>query len=269
MNPRILFIVGPTASGKSKIAMQLAKRLGGEIVSADSMQVYRGMDTGTAKPSKADRKKIPHHLLDVRSPAQPFSVFDYRRLALAKIRAIVKRGKLPVVTGGSGLYVRALLEGWTAKNRTLESLGFQPSVIGIAKDRTALYAGIEKRVDQMFRKGLVREVEKISKKKLSLTASQAVGYKEILNAFSGNSTLEEARALIKKNTRRLAKRQLTWFRKERGIQWVAWEDGDTANAMRNKILKLLSLRATEGSEAIPGLLRRVAPRNDGRAHGAR
>ena len=111
MKPIVLFVVGPTASGKSQVAFALAKRFNGEIISADSMQVYRGMDIRTAKPSRKERQRIPHHLVDIRSPARLFSVFEFRKLALKKINQILKRGKLPIVAGGTGLYIRSLTQG--------------------------------------------------------------------------------------------------------------------------------------------------------------
>lgn len=220
MKPLVLFIVGPTASGKSKIALKLAKKLVGEIISADSMQVYKGMDIGTAKPTKIERKKIPHHLIDAVSPSQVFSAYRFRTLALKKVKEIISRKKLPIVCGGTGLYVRALLEGWVG-GKPLAELGYSPVVIGIAKERGELYTDIEKRIEQMFRKGWVREVKRLNKRKWSRTAAQALGYREIRQALAKGASLEEAKALIKKNTRHYAKRQMTWFRKEREIIWVA------------------------------------------------
>ena len=316
MKPQVLFVVGPTGAGKSKVGMELARRLGGEIISADSMQVYRGMDIGTAKPSQADQKKIPHHLLDIRPAGRPFSVFEYRDRALAKIQNILKRKKVPVVVGGSGLYVRALMEGlredpgpdpWLRKRLSqeakttglaglyatlcrrdpdrarkvkprdekriiraleilerssagckplpawrdtegirpavqpsLEMLGLQPIVIGITKERSRLYQDIEKRVDQMFRKGLVREVRALLKGRFSKTAAQAIGYKEIREMLCRKQSLGEARDRIKKNTRHFAKRQLTWFRREKGIQWFVWNAGEGVDEMCRRILAGIS-----------------------------
>ena len=222
MNNTVLFIVGPTASGKSKIAMTVARQFHGEIISADSMQVYKGMDIGTAKPSAADRKKIPHHLIDVISPTKIFSAYHYRNLSFKKMKEIIGRKKLPIVVGGTGLYVRALLEGWVG-GKPLAELGYSPIVIGIDKERSRLYADIEKRVDQMFRKGWVKEVKRLSRHKLSKTASPALGYREIAQALAGEVDMGEARLLIKKRTRNYAKRQMTWFRKEKGIIWAEAE----------------------------------------------
>ncbi|HTL47412.1 MAG TPA: tRNA (adenosine(37)-N6)-dimethylallyltransferase MiaA [Verrucomicrobiae bacterium] len=300
----MLFLVGPTAAGKSKIALLVARRLGGEIISADSMQVYRGMDIGTAKPSAAERKEIPHHLIDLVEPSESFSVYEFRRRALAAIQDIVSRKKLPIVAGGTGLYVRSLLEGlspqpggdalfrekmeqtvssegierlykdlkkcdpesaarikptdkrriiraleiravsgksageWYASKEGLTDLGFEPLVLGITRERSFLYREIEKRVDEMFEKGLVREVRLLARQELSKTAFQAVGYKELLLSgpeLSGREA-DAAKDLIKKNTRHLAKRQMTWFRKEKNIQWLTWEPEEKLKDFVDRII---------------------------------
>ncbi len=303
MKPQVLFLVGPTASGKSKLAMEIARRVKGEIISADSMQVYRGMDIGTAKPSKADQKKIPHHLIDILSPSRPFSAFEYRKLALRKIHEVLKRKHLPIVVGGSGLYVRALLEGFSghpgaslsirkklareAETKGLDSLyrrlqdldplsaakispkdsrrilrgleifeksgkkpsdwyqlqgplnrnGFQSLVIGIRRDRAELYEAINQRVETMVRRGLFREVKRLKKKRLSQTASQAVGYKEILQALGMDQSVPMILEAIKRNTRRLAKRQGTWFKREKGIEWILWPSHEDTKVIADKVIQ--------------------------------
>ncbi len=301
----VLFLVGPTASGKTRLSIALARKLHGEIISADSMMVYRGMDIGTAKPTLAERKRIPHHLIDCLPIQKNFSVFEFRELAIKKIRAVIRRGALPMVVGGTGLYVRSLLRGlselpgpnlelrssleWEAREKGLavlyerlssqdpvrasqikstdqkriiralevivasaspeskklasfpgvSELGFFPVVVGITKDRSALYADIEKRVDQMFRRGLVREARSLMGKKISLTARQAVGYKEVFSALAGEITMDRAKELIKRNTRRLAKRQMTWFRKEEGLRWVLIETGEKTDQTLQRIVRLI------------------------------
>ncbi|MDP3921739.1 MAG: tRNA (adenosine(37)-N6)-dimethylallyltransferase MiaA [Candidatus Omnitrophota bacterium] len=308
MKPLVLFLVGPTGVGKSALAVTLASRIGGEIVSADSMQVYRGMSIGTAKPLRRDRRQVPHHLIDVRSPGNPFSVYEYQRLALKKISSISKRGKVPIVVGGTGLYIRSLLEGlsgqpgadpkfrarlekeirtgglkkayarlirkdacaaerikpsdkrriiraleiaelsgkkpsyWRGRGRPLTALGFEPRVIGITQERSQLYASINARVDRMFRAGLLAEVRRLAQGRLSRTASQAVGYKELLPHVRNNRTADrvkvrEARELIKRNSRRLAKRQWTWFKKEKGIVWMTWTSDMRPDVFCGEILK--------------------------------
>lgn len=301
----MVFIVGPTASGKSALAVALAKKLGGEIVSADSMLVYKGMNVGTAKPTKKERAGVPHHGIDLIPPSKTFSVFAYRQCALKAIKDISRRGKMPIVAGGTGFYVRALLEGLSplpganaslrrelerealekglpalykrllkldpkraeaigphnqrriiraleiylvsgkkpsgAVSRTsgLETLGYRPVVIGLHRDREALYQKINQRVDAMFRKGLVREVKQLARKKLSKTALQGVGYKEVLatlqmpglcgvhpcrDRVSDRVAMNEVKDRIKQATRHFAKRQWTWFKRERGIRWVWWPE---------------------------------------------
>lgn len=313
-NPPVLFIVGPTASGKSALAVALAKKLGGEIVSADSMLVYKGMDVGTAKPSKKERGGIPHHGVDLIPPTKSFSVFAYRQFALKAIRAIVRRGKIPIVAGGTGFYVRALLEGLSplpganaalrkklerealerglptlykrllkldarrakaigehnqrliiraieiyllsgkkpskssSKSPGLKALGYEPVVIGIHRDRASLYQKINERVDSMFRKGLVREVKRLARKKLSKTARQGVGYKEIATElekgtgpFLGKGGLSPLKERIKQATRRFAKRQWTWFKREQGIRWVWWPEDISLTRMRDFVLRIIVL----------------------------
>lgn len=305
MKKPVLFLVGPTAVGKSQAALLIAKRLKGEIISADSMLVYRGMNIGTAKPSRSDLRKVPHHLIDVVKPSSNFSVFQYRRKALKKIREIVRKGKFPVVTGGSGLYVRALLKGIAPfpgvdrklraqlenelkkenglqsllqklerlaperaavidsknprriiraleialqsgqntrmalpKEEPLSELGFTPIVIGITKERQALYRDIETRVDRMFKKGLVQEVRKLLKGSLSKTARQAVGYKEVIGFLKEEYDLRHAVELVKINTRHLAKRQWTWFKREEGIHWMEVSAKEPLKDLTERIVNL-------------------------------
>jgi len=303
--PAVLFIVGPTASGKSALAVALSKKINGEILSADSMLIYKGMDIGTAKPTKKERGGIPHYGLDLIPPTKSFSVFAYRQFALKAIRDIVKRGKTPIVAGGTGFYVRALLEGLSplpgthaatrrqlerearekglpalykrllevdpsrakaigphnqrriiraleiylvsgkkpsqapSKTPGLRELGYRPIVIGIHRDREALYRKINRRVDAMFRKGLVREVKRLARKKLSKTALQGVGYKETLDWIRSKDegSLTEVKDKIKQTTRHFAKRQWTWFKREQDISWVWWPENASLKRMTDFILK--------------------------------
>lgn len=297
----VVFVVGPTATGKTKLGIKLAEQFNGEIISADSMQVYKGMDIGTAKPTRAERKAVRHHLIDTVSPAQNFSVYHFHKKALQLIQQIITRKKVPIVVGGTGLYVRSLLEGLSdqpaanriirkrlekeAAEKGLEGLyqrlskmdpetasrikpadqrriiraleilqlsgktpseiyrskislvarGYHPLMIGLTKDRQKLYEDIEKRVDQMFRKGLVREALRLEQKRISKTAAQAVGYKEIWQAYlaAGKNlqklmaSIPQVKLLIKRNTRRFAKRQITWFRREKNVIWVDACDSST------------------------------------------
>ncbi len=318
MSPFVLFLVGPTAAGKSQLAITLAHKLGGEIVSADSMQVYKGMNIGTAKLGAKDQEGIRHHLLNIRAPGQEFSAYEYRKLALQKIAEIVKRNKVPIVVGGTGLYVRALLEGlsehpgadltfrkkmeerakkpglatlywelqkkdpkralkiqprdkkriiraleilsssgkrasdWHGEKTPLRSLGYEPMVIGVMRDRAKLYAGIEERVDEMFRKGFVSEVKRLGKVPFSKTAIQAVGYREVLEVLKGRLTLDGAKHLMKQKTRQLAKRQLTWFRREKGIEWFTWEEGEGRENFADRILNRLGISSRLEKEMAHG-----------------
>jgi len=295
MNPRVLVIVGPTAVGKTALTLSLAEKLSGEVISADSMQVYRGMDIGTAKPTHSERAHVPHHLIDVAEPGEAFSAADYQVRARAAVDEIVARGRLPIFSGGTGLYVRAAVDdynfipldnNWAVRNhlrcqvreaglgalharllavdpkvaarvhpnderrivRALEvfettgrPLSFWESqknarqsiydavFIGLDRPRAELYSRIDERVEQMFALGLVDEVKGLVERGLSCVARQALGYKEVIPYLEGRSSLEDAQATVKRETRRYAKRQLTWFRADERVQWV--DAGDLARAV--------------------------------------
>jgi len=282
---KLLFIVGPTAIGKSKIAFEAAKRLDAEIISCDSMQIYRNMGIMSQVPSLKWRKRIPHYLVEVLNPSEEYNVAKFREAALRHISCITEKGKTPMIVGGSGLYMKALLDGlfpspgrdlWLRESlfkeeerkgpgtlyaklsrvdhkaaskihpndtrrivRALEvyyltgisitehkkmtkplSSEYDAKIFGLIRPREALYQRINKRGEEMFNKGLVKEVKRISKKTLSMTAAASLGYKEILGYLKGKYSLEEAKELLKQNTRRFAKRQLTWFRADKRIEWV-------------------------------------------------
>jgi len=288
--PRLICIVGPTASGKSAVALELAKKLNAEVVSADSMQVYRYMNIGTAKPSSHEMGGIPHHLMDVVNPDEDFSASDYREKARAVIDDIHKRDKRVIVAGGTGLYVRALTKGLVdtpeadpllrAKlkkeaeekgalylHRRLEEIdpeaareihtnnlvrviralevatltgrkisAFQQShqfsekaydffMVGIDVEREVLYRRIEERVDAMVASGLVAEVRGLLDMGYGreLKSMRAVGYKEMCAHVLDGIPLERAVELIKRDSRRYAKRQITWFKKEE-LRWLRREE---------------------------------------------
>ncbi len=277
----ILIIAGPTAVGKTDASLLLARELGAEIVSADSMQIYRGMDIGTAKPTKAQRALVYHHMIDVVDPAQLYSVGDYYRDARATIAAILSSGSVPLVVGGTGLYIRALMRGLfhgppadielrdrllqqeiqggegtlyaelvrvdpeaavkihpNDLRRTIRALevyylrdraisdfqrehGFndQPyrfRLLFLTRERSELYPRIEQRVEQMIADGLEAEVSALREQgyRPDLPSMQGLGYKHFLDHFSGRTSRDEAIALLKRDTRRYAKRQFTWFRRE-------------------------------------------------------
>ena len=271
-----LVILGPTATGKTETAIAVARELGGEVVSADSRLVYRGMDIGTAKPTPAQRREVPHHLIDLRDPDQTYHVAAFQRDALAALADIAARGRLPVVAGGTGLYLRALIRGYRfppggAKKELRRDLAAWPTerlhqrlaavdpaaarrigprdrvrlvraletggtpklapepapewefrVFGLMLPRAELYRRIEARVDAMLAAGLEREVRALlARYDRHLPALETLGYRELAEWLAGEVDREEAVRRIKTRTRRFAKRQLTWFRREESVTWVA------------------------------------------------
>lgn len=306
----VLFIVGPTGSGKSELAIEVAKALNGEILSCDSMQVYKGLDIGTDKPSRWVRFRLRHHLIGIVSPKKEFSVFEYRDKFIKALKKIERSGKFPVAVGGTGLYVKAVVDGisphpgkneevrgrlrslaakygirrlyetlaemdpqvasrihpndekriiralevleisgkslgeWEKETEGLGVLGYRFWIVGIHRDRKTLYDSIDRRVDRMFKKGLVREADKF-KNKLSLTASQAIGYREFCDYHDGKIGVNEVRDRIKQHTRNLAKRQIIWFRRDKRIVWIE----GSISSMKDQILTMLK---TVGLEPVQG-----------------
>lgn len=291
MKPIVYVIGGPTASGKSKLAVELAKKINGEIVSADSMQIYKDMNIGTAKISKAEMQGIKHYMIDFVSPDESYSVSSFKQDAEKAIEEIIQKGKTPIVVGGTGLYIDSLIYGIefqeekidieyreklnkiaetegleklyneavridpdamqkiskndkkriirvleiyhkTGKTKTKQEkesrrneVKYNYKVFAITMDREKLYKRIEKRVDQMIEEGLIKEVQDIVKKYDKFpTAMQGLGYKETIEFLKGKITKEEMIEKIKKETRHYAKRQLTWFRKNKETIWL---DGET------------------------------------------
>lgn len=293
MADKIIVVAGPTASGKTGFGIELALAYNGEIVSADSMQIYRRMDIGTAKATAMEQAMVPHHMLDVAEPWEDWSVARYVEQAERCCQDIISRGKLPILVGGTGLYIDSLVSGrnfaaadsdqelraglsaeydalggevmhqrlWeidperasmlhpsdkrrivralevygltgitiTEHDRRTQALPkrFDAAAIHLSfKDRTKLYERIDRRVDMMVEQGLFDEVEGLLASGLSpaCTAMQAIGYKEAALALSGELTREEAVELIKRSSRRYAKRQLTWFNRNRDALRIAWDD---------------------------------------------
>ncbi|HSP21800.1 MAG TPA: tRNA (adenosine(37)-N6)-dimethylallyltransferase MiaA [Planococcus sp. (in: firmicutes)] len=277
----VIAIVGPTASGKTALSLALAKRFNGEIINGDSMQVYRGMSIGTAKISAEEMQGVPHHLLDIKEPEEPFSVAEYQGLVRGKIEEIKSRGKLPILVGGSGLYVQAVLFDYRftdeqvdegvraalyeelerhgpqhmhdklkvldpvtdihANNtrrviRALEilqsgqpqadrSLALSPMynelIIGLDIDRVVLYERINERVDGMLEKGLLDEVSALRERGVHDTQSiQGIGYKELYGFLEGATEFGEAVSQLKRNSRKYAKRQFTYFKNKLPIFWI-------------------------------------------------
>ena len=290
---RVIAIVGPTASGKTALGAEIAEEFSGEVVSADSMQIYKGMDIATAKPTKEEMRGIPHHLIGFLDRNVSFSVADYVELAGSVIGDISERKKLPVIVGGTGLYVSSLLDNikfadiksdaglrkkledeaerlgnsylfeklekvdpesaaelhpnnlvrviralevyeltgkklslFKAESR-LEESPYDPVMIGLDyNDRQILYDRINKRVDVMVKNGLVEEAQSIFDSCNMKTAGNAIGYKELIPYFKKEKSLEECISKIKQETRRYAKRQLTWFRKNAKINWLKLDEFD-------------------------------------------
>ncbi|MBU5638816.1 tRNA (adenosine(37)-N6)-dimethylallyltransferase MiaA [Geomonas sp. Red69] len=285
---KLLVVGGPTGSGKSDLALKLAEQIDAEIVNADSMQIYRGLDIGTAKPSPEELARVPHHLIDIVSPDQDFTASDFRREASAAIEDIDRRGKRAIVVGGTGLYLRALLEGlvdsptgdpqlrrqfddipgdellrrlaevdpetaarlhpndrvrlvralevYTQTGRPISAFRAEHGFSGdhyralklaISVDRAELYRRIDARVERMLEKGLVEEVRKLLIQGYSreLKSMRSIGYKEVTAYLAGEMTLDEAVTLIKRDSRRYAKRQMTWFGRENDIYWLEYPAG--------------------------------------------
>jgi len=282
----LLAIVGPTATGKTDLSVRVARNLGAEIVSADSMLVYRHMNIGTAKPTPEETKGVPHHLIDVADPGEMYNVSRYSHSAVKVIELLHRRKKLPILVGGTGLYVKAVIDGYNFSKvgtdpelrekltKECENLGsealhhrlkkvdpetaarlhtndvkrviralevfylsgrtlssdagklekspYNILMYGLTMDRKELYSRIEQRVDKMLGQGLVDEVKGLLDKgySSSLTSMQGLGYKEIILYLNGALSLGEAVDLLKMNTRRFAKRQLTWFRRDGRIRWI-------------------------------------------------
>lgn len=292
---KVIVIGGPTASGKTALSIELAKAINGEIVSADSMQIYKEMDIGTAKPDEDEKQNIMHYMLDIISPEIRYSVADYKKDAKKYIREIIEKGKTPIVVGGTGLYIDSLiyeieypeleidlqyrkyleeliekdgLEKLYEEAKKIDSLAmekisqndrkrilrvleiyhqtgktktelekesrkepeFDYKMFAIDMNREILYERINRRVDIMIEKGLIEEVKHICEKYEKLpTSLQALGYKEIVEYIEGKLTKEEAIEKIKMESRRYAKRQLTWFRKNKETIWLNGENTTSEN----------------------------------------
>lgn len=284
---KVIVICGPTASGKTNLSIALAKKINGEIISCDSMQIYQEMNIGTAKPTVEEMQGVKHYLLDFVSPEERYSVADYKIEAKKAMKEIINKGKVPIVVGGTGLYIDSLIyeieypkiefdgeyrkqlenrvqeEGLeklyeeakkidslamekisqndekrilrileiyhaTGKTKTQQEIEsrkrlpeYEYQVYALRWDREILYERINKRVNQMIEQGLVQEVQEIMKKHTKFpTAMQGLGYKEVVEYLKGNDTKEEMIENIKRETRRYAKRQMTWFRKNKQTLWL-------------------------------------------------
>jgi tRNA dimethylallyltransferase len=304
--PKVIVIVGPTCSGKTTLSLKLSQIIHYEIISADSRQFYKHLDIGTAKPSKEQLQKIPHHLIDFLNPSENYDVSKFEKAAIGIIDQIHKKNKTPIVVGGSGLYIKALIDGifdtadkddeyrkellqkrkdfgneflyeelekvdpvsaakmlpqnWKRVMRALEVFHTTGEPIwkhhqkqsstkekkyvfkqfGLNWDRKILYENIDRRVDWMIENGLIEEVKNILNLGCdkSLNSLNTVSYKEIIQYLDGAITLDKAIELIKRNTRHYAKRQMTWFRKDKRIHWFEVNDSNEMDLIAHQIIQL-------------------------------
>lgn len=219
--PPLVVVVGETASGKSALAIELAQKFEGEIICADSRTIYKGMDIGTAKPSQSDRGKARHHLLDIVKPDQKYNVAMFKQDALNAIDDISKRGKIPIMVGGTGLYVDSVIFDYNFDNKTMGKLRANTLVVGIKTNRDELDRRIEARVDSMIKSGFANEVKKIGERYgWDSEAMTGIGYGAFSKYLQDELTLEGARQKTIRDTKQFAKRQRTWFKRNKSIQWV-------------------------------------------------
>lgn len=291
---KIIAVVGPTAVGKTALGIELAKRFNGEIISGDSQQVYRHLDIGTAKATLEEQAEAPHHLIDVREVDEAYSAYDFVKEASAAIEDITSRGKLPIIVGGTGLYLQSLLEGYhlggqvnqeevLAYRQELEQLAdavlfdkiaeqgieipelnrrrairalelatfgqdlenketpYEALLIGLNDDRQVLYERINHRVDVMVEKGILDEAKWLYDNHRDVQAARAIGYKELFPYFAGQASLEESVDKLKQNTRRFAKRQLTWFRNRMAISFYMVSESDVKKQINKAVQDFLAL----------------------------
>lgn len=306
MKKPLIILTGPTAVGKTSASIKLAKKIDGEIISADSMQVYKGMDVGTAKITPQEMDGIPHYLVDEIAPDTPFHVYEFKKMAESYMEQIYAKGKIPVIVGGTGFYIQALLydidfceeENDRTYRNELEKLAAEKgakylhdmleevdhvSAVNIhpnnvkrviraleyhhetgklisahnseqrakespyhflyavlTMERKKLYERIDQRVDLMVKEGLFQEMEELLRKGYTkeLTSMQAIGYKELFSYFEGNASYEDTIAEIKKDTRHFAKRQLTWFRREKEVVFINKDEFPGEDALVDEILRL-------------------------------
>ena len=311
---KLITVVGPTASGKTRLGVELAKRYGGEVISADSMQIYKGMQIATAKPTVEEMQGIPHHLMDFLEPNQTYSVAMFVDDAKKCIEDIFSRGKIPVIVGGTGLYVDSLLnnisfhesqrdtglseklrelyytegvdylldmlrkfDGESAerleteknpkriiraiefykttgititeqnKNSKNEESPYSAVKLGLNfEDRQKLYDRINKRVDLMVEAGLVSEAKRVFNSELSFTSVKAIGYKELFPYLKGELPLEECIEKLKQETRRYAKRQITWFKRDKEINWLYPDKADSFEQLFEQAVQITDKGLTYG-----------------------
>ena len=289
---KLIVVVGPTAVGKTALGIELAQQFNGEIISGDSQQVYRHLDIGTAKATPEEQAAAPHHLIDVRDVDANYSVYDFVAEASQAIMEIASRGKVPIIVGGTGLYLQSLLEGYhlggevdqekvLAYRKILEQLSdevlfgkiaelgkeiseinrrrairalelakfgqnlenketnYEALLIGLNDDRQVLYDRINHRVDLMLEKGILDEAKWLYDNHRNAQAARAIGYKELFPYFTGDASLEDCVEKLKQNTRRFAKRQLTWFRNRMAVNFYTVSEVDFKETVIQEVNKFL------------------------------
>ncbi len=294
--PKVLIIAGPTATGKTALSVAIAEQLRAEIISADSRQIYRFMDIATAKPSKEELQRVPHHFIDIVNPDETYNAGQFGREGRETVQSIVSAGKTAIITGGSGLYIQALVDGFFGEvardeeirkriREDMHTLGleavyarlrrldpeaaarihpndarrieralevfeitgrpiselqrsqagacpFEPVFVGLIRERSVLYAGIEQRIDRMIEQGVIEETKELLRRGYSpdLISMEGLGYREIIRYLNGEDSYEEMLRLFKQHSRNYAKRQITWFKKEKRLRW--FDAGETPNQER-------------------------------------
>ena len=289
---KLIVVVGPTAVGKTALGIELAQQFNGEIISGDSHQVYRHLNIGTAKATPEEQAAVPHHLIDVRDVDANYSVYDFVAEASQAIMEIASRGKVPIIVGGTGLYLQSLLEGYhlggevdqeklLAYRKDLEQLSdevlfekiadlgkkipeinrrrairalelakfgqnlenketnYEALLIGLNDDRQVLYDRINHRVDLMLEKGILDEAKWLYDNHRNVQAARAIGYKELFPYFTGDASLEDCVEKLKQNTRRFAKRQLTWFRNRMAVNFYTVSEVDFKETVIQEVNKFL------------------------------
>lgn len=211
---KLIVVLGPTASGKSALAIKIAQKYKGEIVSADSRQIYKELNIGANKVTKKEMSGIPHHLMDIASPEQKINLYDWQQKAFRKINKIIKNKKVPILCGGTGLYICSILQNYKMPQEQREC-PYDFIIFGLNPQRAKLYQKIDARVLEMLKAGLVKEVEVLYQKypNYKLNALTGIGYHEIIRFFAGKISFPEAVQKIQQDTRHYAKRQMTWFRR--------------------------------------------------------
>lgn len=240
---KIIVVLGPTAAGKSALAVKIAKNFNGEIISADSRQIYKGLNIASNKITKQEKQGVPHYMLDIVKANEEYNLYNWQKDAFKIIDKILAKNKLPIIAGGTGLYISSILQNYdlNPKEPKLRDCPYDFLVFGLSPDRAKLYQKINKRVEKMISDGSIAESKRLYKKypNKKLVALNGIGYKEIIEYLDGKISLENAIEKIKQNTRHYAKRQMTWFRRmeKQGIKIYWNKNTQERKKLLNKFLK--------------------------------